>query len=391
MKKTKATDLLPLADKYLEGGLNVLLVGPHGTGKTQSILDLTSERGMKIAYYSCSTLDPYTDLVGVPVPQVDENGRDYLKMVRPLRIDEAEFIFFDEFNRADAKTLNAIFEIIQFRTINGEALPKLKACWAAMNPDDGDYNVDEVDPALLDRFDVYIEVEPRPSKDYMAQFVTEDTAIALLKWWNEHETTEKAKRMASDKKKSAGRDIDSYVSPRRLLKIGLIWEMTKGNSGIGNSRAVKAALPWKGIFDTQKLVKYLRESVEGVLEVEDPNMGDTPADFTYTSAGIYMEKDKVTEYLVKNPNALETHKRVLDALQSGVSGGKLMERFPEVLNAVNPQLFEAYFNKLPTVKQSQLRSGFKALHEKDAKLAKSLTSLYNVIKAGARPGSLPTI
>ena len=205
------SSLIPNGKKLLENNFNVILLGLHGTGKTTAIFDLAKEMDIKVAYFSCSTLDPYTDLVGVPVPiERKEGGGRELEMVRPRSIDEAELIFFDEFNRADRQTLNAIFEIIQFKSINGERLPKLKACWAAMNPPNEEYQVVEVDPALLDRFDVFLNVSPHVSVDYMKDFIKIETARILKAWWDQHGGYSKGK----DGK-------ISYISPRRLLKMGI--------------------------------------------------------------------------------------------------------------------------------------------------------------------------
>ena len=112
------TQLIPNARNLLDNGFSVMLIGRHGTGKTTSVNQLASDAKLKVKYYSCSTLDPYTDLVGVPEPVDDGVGGRRLNMVRPRDIDEADFVFFDEFNRADRQTLNAIFEIIQFHSIN---------------------------------------------------------------------------------------------------------------------------------------------------------------------------------------------------------------------------------------------------------------------------------
>lgn len=379
--KKDVASLIPMAGTYLDNGMNILLIGPHGTGKTQSILELAQERNLKMKYYSCSTLDPYTDLVGVPVPQVDEDtGRDYLKMVRPMEVDEAEIIFFDEFNRADPKTMNAVFEIIQFKSINGEPLPNLKACWAAMNPPDDEmkYDVEAVDPALLDRFDVFIEIEPKPSVDYMAQRMPEKVAKALMLWWTEHEKTTALKK---DKDKSR---MD-YISPRRLEKIGLVWQATE------NSRSVKQALPPGGQFDVGKLISLLQAATHGKA-VGGSGLGDAAnPEFTYTTTGILDQKDKVAKFLRDNPGNLETHRKVAETLAKGVGGPMLTQKYGEVLDSLQPAVLEGFVAGMPGVKQSQMRNGFKEWHQRNKKRAEEAKNLYNVLKKDAKDGSLPDI
>ena len=403
---TDTPSLIPQADSYLDAGFNVLLIGLHGTGKTQSIMDLCAERGLNMKYYSCSTLDPYTDLVGVPVPKqfcpecnvyFDQNTdvcseghttEAALKMVRPREVDEAEFIFFDEFNRADPKTLNAIFEIIQFKSINGEPLKNLKCCWAAMNPPEEQYQVEEVDPALLDRFDLYIPIDPHPSPEYMAQFMNPKVASALVMWWTDHgkQVRQRQAKVTTAKNQSAGNSRMDYISPRRLLKIGLVWEATK------NSKSVKAALPTQGQFDTGKLIELLKAAEKGPASKDNPTMGDSAtSEFTYTPAWFMMNRKKVTDWLTANPNALETHKRVLDTLSQGVGGQPLVEKYGDILNACQPSLLEGFFTGMPEIKRSQMRAGFKQVHKANRSKAKTMTNLYGVLAKGARTGSMPDI
>jgi hypothetical protein len=67
-------------------------------------------------------------------------------------------LFFDELNRATKDTLQAVFEICLDRRLDGEPLPKGWRVVAAINADD-DYDVVELDPALLDRWFV-IDFDP---------------------------------------------------------------------------------------------------------------------------------------------------------------------------------------------------------------------------------------
>jgi hypothetical protein len=377
MTNTQTTNLIIQGELLLKEGKNVMLIGPHGAGKTESVMQLVNAQGLKAKYYSCSTLDPYTDLVGVPVPKKDDDGRDYLKMVRPREVDEAEFIFFDEFNRADPKTLNAIFEIIQFGSINGEKLPNLKACWAAMNPVDEDYQVEEIDPALLDRFDVYIEILPKPSVTYMEQFLPKPVAHALHLWWNEHDRTIKSANAKKDNAKL------SYVSPRRLLKIGQMWEISGHNTAM-----VKKALPYGGSFETNKLVTYLRKASDGT-DLETGGIGEAAnPDFTYTREAIHRDRAKISKWLEANPSSLETHRAILETLSTGVGGTPLIERFGSVLNAISPSLLEAFCNQFHASKQTHLRTGFANAYNLNRAEVKKWQNLYKVLKVGDK-GVLP--
>lgn len=356
------SDLIPNGERLLKNNFNVLLVGLHGTGKTTAMKDLAAKAGLRFKYFSCSTLDPYTDLVGVPIPEKDEKGKSHLEMVRPRVIDEAQLVFFDEFNRADRQTMNAIFEIIQFRSINGEPLPNLRACWAAMNPPEGEYQVNDVDPALIDRFDVFLDITPQISVPYMGKFMSLRTAQALKVWWEEH----------GHFKKDAKGKI-SYISPRRLQKMGMVWEATK-------SRVTLAAtLPIGGKFDIQKLYALL----EAPQRKAPTNIGSAPISLTYTRQGIFNQRAKIAIDLAKNPRALETHRSVAQALKQGVGSRELVHNYAEVLNALTPSVLESLITSFSSSKVSQMRSAMRERLRNDRRRVYKLKTLHKQLSRGA--------
>ena len=165
------------------------------------IKDVFESAGLRWKYFSASTLDPWVDFVGVP-KVVDKDGKTYLDLIRPkfIQDDEVEAIFFDELNRAPDKVLNAVMELIQFKSINGHKLKNLKVIWAAINPEDDDdtYTVNHLDPAHVDRFHVKIEVPFEVDKDY---FTTKYPSIGqtFIDWWS-----------------AIPENIRLLVSPRRL-------------------------------------------------------------------------------------------------------------------------------------------------------------------------------
>jgi AAA domain (dynein-related subfamily) len=363
-----SSNLIPMADTYLENNLNILLIGLHGTGKTQSVLDLAKRHNIKLKYYSCATLDPYTDLVGVPVPKKDANGKETLDMVRPREIDEAEIIFFDEFNRADTKTTNAVFEIIQFKSINGEPLPNLKCCWAAINPPDKTYNVEELDPALMDRFDAFIEIKPKPSVQYMvSRGIKKEIAAAVKSWWDEQ-----------NRKK---RSFEDYISPRRLEKIAFIYQTTE------NQQAVKYALPPGGNFDISKLIENLEIAVGKRKTSDSSSFGSKASEeIQYSTGWIYANSKTVVNYLNANPNDMETHRKVIDTIEKAPLGADtIINSYASVLNVLNPALVESYFNSLSAAKKSQVRGAYQS--RKAASKKYSFPELENILAKGARGGN----
>ena len=187
----------------VENNLNVMLIGKHGVGKTAMIKEVFEKHGLNWQYFSASTIDPWVDLIGVPKESIDEDGNPFLDIVRPkaLAMDEVEAIFLDEYNRAPKKVRNAAMELIQFGSINGKKLGKLRMVWVAINPDDDEenkYDVDVLDEAQKDRFQIQLPIEYKPNKLFFKNKYG-GIGVCAVKWWN-------------DQKKEA----QDCVSPRRL-------------------------------------------------------------------------------------------------------------------------------------------------------------------------------
>ena len=187
----------------VENGLNVMLIGKHGVGKTAMIKEVFEKHGLNWQYFSASTIDPWVDLIGVPKESVDEDGNTFLDIVRPkaLAMDEVEAIFLDEYNRAPKKVRNAAMELIQFGSINGKKLGKLKMVWVAINPDDDEettYDVEVLDEAQKDRFQIQLPIDYKPNKHYFKEKYG-GIGVCAVKWWNDQ--------------KQEAKDL---VSPRRL-------------------------------------------------------------------------------------------------------------------------------------------------------------------------------
>lgn len=197
-------------DFYVKHNLNLLFIGEHGVGKTHIILDTFERHKLKYRYFSCATMDPWIDFIGVP-REMKDGDKTYLDLIRPKDFanDEVEAIFLDEYNRAHKKVRNAVMELIQFKSINGHKFPNLKVVWAAINPDDGNYDTEGMDAAQKDRFHVQIVVPYLPDRNYFANKYGADWSEAACSWWEQ-----------------LSQEVQKEVSPRRLdyalqiLKLG---------------------------------------------------------------------------------------------------------------------------------------------------------------------------
>lgn len=188
-------------DFWLSQSLNVLLMGEKGTGKTSMVTSAFTRANLRWKSFSAGTMDPWVDFIGVPEKVTNKEGITYLEMIRPeaFATDSVDALFFDEINRASKKVRNAVMELIQFKSINGKKFNNLKIVWAAANPDDGNYDVESLDPAMLDRFHIHFNVPYAPDREYFTEKFGNATGIAAIEWWE-----------------SLPSDMQKQVSPRRL-------------------------------------------------------------------------------------------------------------------------------------------------------------------------------
>jgi hypothetical protein len=185
--ETDAESALFNAIKY---GRNVLLQGVHGVGKTKMTLNLLKENNISYAYFSGPTMDPHLHFIGLPINVTTPEGDSAIRLVLPenYKFDDVEVIFIDEPNRAHPKVLNALMELLQFRSINGKKLTKLRSIISGINPDNGEYTVDALDPAIIDRFHYKIQMSKEFPTKYFSKLCKElslpDVSNKIATWYN---------------------------------------------------------------------------------------------------------------------------------------------------------------------------------------------------------------
>jgi len=147
--------------------LPVLLVGTHGTGKTQFVQKLAQALNLSFCALNASMLS-YEDLTGLPMPDDDMTSLRFIPT--PASIWDKAFLFVDELSRCRPDMQNKLYPIVHERKLMGIDLPSLRHRWAAMNPPSPDvvevnnaYSLDYIgaeplDPALADRFTFFIWV-----------------------------------------------------------------------------------------------------------------------------------------------------------------------------------------------------------------------------------------
>lgn len=322
---------------WIDNNLNVLFCGAHGVGKTARIKEAFDEAGLKWLYFSAATLDPWVDFIGIPKEAQDEKGNKFIELIRPKPFanDEVQAIFLDEFNRSPKKVRNAVMELLQFKSINGKKFNNLRIVWAAINPDDvkseGDdefeYDVEKLDPAQKDRFEVQVSVPFKPDRGYFTKKFGDDITENAIDWWNDLDN--KARR---------------GVSPRRLdyalnvyIKGGDIRDVLPSNVNVSklvtelkNGSFIKLM---KGVFirkDVEEAKKFMAirnnydNTIERILKNNEMIEFFIPCLKEEDLINLMISSKAVYEHVVRNHAQYETTiKNIFDVNQHSKLAKKL--------------------------------------------------------------------
>ncbi len=142
--------------KNLPCDVSVLIRGKHGIGKSKVIAQIADHFKLPLIDKRLSQLSE-GDMIGLP-----ELKNGVTRFAHPdwfaQACEQPVALFFDELNRALPEVMQAAFQIVLDRELNGRKLHTETRIFSAIN-NDASYQINEMDPALLDRF-WCIDLEP---------------------------------------------------------------------------------------------------------------------------------------------------------------------------------------------------------------------------------------
>lgn len=140
--------LLAVLDVALRARRPVLLEGPTGIGKSELVQQLAHARGLGLVTLDLSLLEP-PDLVGLPTMR---DGRTEYAVPSLLPREGEGILLLEELNRAERYVQQPALQLLSARRLHQYELPPGWVCFAAINPEEGDYHVTPLDRALRARF-----------------------------------------------------------------------------------------------------------------------------------------------------------------------------------------------------------------------------------------------
>lgn len=135
--------------KALPSNISIMIRGDHGIGKSESVFELGAHFGLPVIDKRLSQMGE-GDMIGLP--KVEGNVTKFLPPDWYMEAcKEPRLLFFDELNRATPEVMQCAFQVVLDRVLNGFKLHPQTRVMTAINTAQN-YQVNEIDPALLDRF-----------------------------------------------------------------------------------------------------------------------------------------------------------------------------------------------------------------------------------------------
>ncbi len=133
---------------------NILVVGRHGIGKSEIIREVYQHQGLAVEAFFLGQMSDPGDLIGL-LHKDEATGRSTFLPPYwwPLH-NQPVVLFLDEMNRARPEILQAVYDLALNRRLAGKDLPPGSRVVAAVNHGE-EYQLTELDPALVSRFNVY--------------------------------------------------------------------------------------------------------------------------------------------------------------------------------------------------------------------------------------------
>ena len=236
--KETLTHLITNNRAIQEDGLKpvaISICGAAGLGKTSVVEQLAEELNINhVEIINLAQLDELGDLVGIPVKEyqmvakqgekqvgkwVDEkvmdsfaaqgwkaNGQSRMSYAKPAWIagkGENGVLILDDYTRAAPRFMQAVMEIIDKQRYISWALPKGWTILLTENPDDGTYNVTDIDAAAKSR---YITFDMKWEPEIWAE------------WAEKSGIDQRAINFTLLHGKEIIKDENPHVNPRSLVK-----------------------------------------------------------------------------------------------------------------------------------------------------------------------------
>ncbi len=133
---------------------NIMLAGKHGIGKSQILEKYFTEKKQKVIILFLGQMSDPGDLIGLPYKDEKTGITNFMAPYWWPVDNKPIVLFLDELNRARPEVLQTVMDLTLNRKLAGKELPKGSRIISAVNAGD-EYQLTDLDPALVSRFNIY--------------------------------------------------------------------------------------------------------------------------------------------------------------------------------------------------------------------------------------------
>lgn len=275
MKPSEIFNVMDLAWECHKNGNQFvpLFTGPPGIAKSYNVKKWAERNGFRLIDIRLAYLEQ-PDFIGLPSFKLVEGKERTIYSLPefwPTK-DEKCVLFFDEPNRGTNAIMNGMMQVLTDGRIHNYEVPKNCIIVAAINPEDGDYEVNTMDTALKDRFVPFeIEYDRQDFVQYMTEQKWNTSLISFV---------ESGAWTYTKPENLSGNAGTKYLSPRSLEKLNdalktesikrVMLQTFEGILGRAYASEFYAFLTNERPVTFADLVKNRREAVSRLKKFSDP-------------------------------------------------------------------------------------------------------------------------
>jgi hypothetical protein len=236
--------------KSLPANISILIRGNHGIGKSEVVHQIAKDLGLELIDRRMSQMTE-GDVIGLP--KLEDGCTKFIPAefimhacMRPV------LLFLDEINRATQEVMQACFQLCLDRELNGNKLHPGTRVFAAVNSS-AMYQVNEMDPAFLDRF-YAIDLTPTPQDWFKWAEGPGAVDADLIRFLKERETRLEPSDANPGTVQPSRR---SWARLDRTFKANGVYESQIGESDQAKGRAHSFAIGFVGVEASIELCDFL--------------------------------------------------------------------------------------------------------------------------------------
>ena len=349
--------------KYTPVNQAIGLEGKHGIGKSDIVKQILAEMGYSVICLFVGQMADAGDAIGLPdkidaefVVKDPKTGVVSTQVGRitkfappawwPRDPNAKVAIFLDEANRGKPELNQCLMDMLLNRQLNGNALPDACRIFGAWNPiDDGFYQVEEPDPAWLDRWNVYtLDPSVEEWMDWAWKAGVNNNVIGFISENRELLDPYVSSSKEILKKYKAGSVLPSRRSWHRVSQI--MNDAIKANdqfwvdsdNGLGLLKEMVAGVV--GVHAASAFGNYVRTKGRGITI--GVMMTDWKSEYEKTIKRMSVQEqlqmnNQLEFFIVENEKLMKDQKQLLD---------KYAFSMQKYLECINEEIMAAFINKM---------------------------------------------